>query len=376
MPRRAKGPYLWHDDKLGLWYVRDGQVKRGTGCRSHERAKAEEALGEYIGQKYTPPTSSSPGKVTIADILAFYSSAIAPGQRSSATTAYAVDNLSRWWKARPLSDIKRSTCQEYVDHRTSQSIPQAKTEKARQKKVSPETARRELTVLRAALNAFHAENPLDALPVVTLPPASVPRVRWLTRSEAAALLWAARSNPDRKAGRALVRFILLALYTGTRSGALRDLAWMPNTIGGWIDIEKGVLHRRGEGEAITKKRKPAIRIPDRLMGTLQRWHAADMREIEAVGGTSRATPFVVHYRGAPVDGQRRAWERARTDAKLGQDVTPHVLRHTAVTWLLLGGEEPWDVANYVGMTLKMIEDVYGHHHPDFQKGIASRIGRK
>ncbi|MDX1561983.1 MAG: ATP-binding cassette domain-containing protein, partial [Gammaproteobacteria bacterium] len=52
---------------------------------------------------------------------------------------------------------------------TSESLPQAKSQEARKRKVTTETARRELTVLRAAINAYHAETPLDALPVVTLP---------------------------------------------------------------------------------------------------------------------------------------------------------------------------------------------------------------
>ncbi len=36
----------------------------------------------------------------------------------------------------------------------------------------------------------------------------------------------------------------------------------------------------------------------------------------------------------------------------------------------------WDVAEFAGTNLKMIEDVNGHHHPEFQADIASRIGRR
>jgi integrase len=78
----------------------------------------------------------------------------------------------------------------------------------------------------------------------------------------------------------------------------------------------------------------------------------------------------------PVDKQRKSWNRARIAAGLGPEITPHILRHTAVSWAMQGGVSIWDAANYFGMSVQMVENVYGHHHPDFQKHIASRIGRR
>jgi integrase len=45
---------------------------------------------------------------------------------------------------------------------------------------------------------------------------------------------------------------------------------------------------------------------------------------------------------------------------LGADVTPHTLRHTAITWMLQAGVPIWEVSAFAGMTVKMIEDTYGH----------------
>ncbi|WP_165690850.1 site-specific integrase [Consotaella salsifontis] len=194
----------------------------------------------------------------------------------------------------------------------------------------------------------------------------------MTRQEAASLLRAARKLDDRDSGRALARFIILGIYTGSRSGVIRRLGWLPNTIGGWIDLTSGVIHRRADGETETKKRRPPVRIPGRMIGFLRRWRAEDMRQSE----DHKPIPFVIHYRGKPVDKQRKAWAEACRVAGLGNDVMPHILRHTAVTWMMQAGNDPWDVSGYVGMSLKMLEDVYGHHHPDHQKGIAGRIGRK
>lgn len=365
MPRPAKGSRLWLDRKTGYWFIRDGTIKRSTGCRSTEREGAEGQLRAYIAQKYEPPTDNRPAHLLIADVLTYYAREIAPGQKSQATS-YSIERLLDWWGARTLADIKRSTCQEYVTYRTTQPIRQAKKTKT-PKMVSAETARRELTVLRAAVNAYHAETPLDALPVVTLPEASQSRPDWLRREEVARLLRAARKLEDKDSARALQRFILIGIYTGTRSGAIRRMGWVPNTLGGHVDIKAGVIHRRGDGETETKKRRPSIRVPDRLKGFLRRWHDADMKE--GVG-------FVIHYRGRPVDKQRKSWAAARDASGLGKEVTPHILRHTAATWLMLAGADKWDAADYLGMSVAMLEDVYGHHHPDFQAAIAAKVGRR
>lgn len=367
MPRPAKGARIWFDPKAKLYYIRDGSIKRGTGCGIAERAGAEEQLKAYIEQKYEPPTDSRPSRLLVADILTFYAREIAPGQKSQATS-YSMERLLDWWGGKALSDVKRSTCEAYVEHRMTQPIRQA-TKSKEPKLVSQETARRELTVLRAAINAYHAETPLDALPVVTLPEASAARPDWLRREQVAALLRAARAMDDKEAARALTRLILIGVYTGTRTGAMRRLGWVPNVLGGHIDIEAGVIHRRGDDEEETKKRRPSIRIPGRLIGFLRRWQAADM-------AMDKPVAFVIHYRGKPVDKQRKSWDAARKGAKLPKTITPHILRHTAASWLMHTGADRWDAASYLGMSQKMLEDVYGHHHPDFQKDVAARVGRK
>lgn len=375
MPRQSKGARLWYDKSTALWYIRDGTAKRGTGCGLAERARAEEALAAFIADKYEPPRDSRPAQLLVADVLTFYTREIATKQRSQATS-YAVEALLKWWGDKALTDVKSSTCQAYAVFRTAQPVGLGKGDPAERPRVKLETARRELTVLRAAINAYHKETPLDALPVVVLPEASAPRTRWLTRQEAVAMLRASRQMDDKDGGRALARFILLGLYTGTRSGALRRLGWMPNTLGGWIDVEGGIIHRRGDEEKESKKRLPSARIPDRLLGTLRRWKRADLRKNDPEGKPRQVTPWLIHYRGQPVEKQRKTWARACQMSGLPKSVTPHVLRHTAVTWMMLAGNDPYDVAAYVGMSLKMLDDVYGHHHPDHQKKLASRIGRR
>jgi integrase len=78
----------------------------------------------------------------------------------------------------------------------------------------------------------------------------------------------------------------------------------------------------------------------------------------------------VHWHGEPIAKVHKAFRGVVAAAKLGPDVTPHVLRHTRATWLMQAGVDIWEAAGSLGMTVEMLEAVYGHHHPDFQKRAA------
>jgi integrase len=124
-----------------------------------------------------------------------------------------------------LSDINGALCRSYVEHRGSNAA-----------------ARRDLEELRAAINHHRREGLCSAIVEVVLPDPSPKRERWLTRSEAARLIWAAwryreiqKGRPTGRGSRQhIARFILLALYTGTRASAVCGAALQP-TIGWGLD---------------------------------------------------------------------------------------------------------------------------------------------
>jgi integrase len=234
--------------------------------------------------------------------------------------------------------IKGETCRAYVRHRAK----------------APATVARELRTLSAAINYCMKEGYLTMVPRVTLPAEPKGKVRWLTRQEAAKLLWAARRVPH------LRTFILIGFYTGTRSAAILGLQWIPNTSGGWVDLERGLLYRGAEGRIETKKRQPPCPLPGKLVAHLRRAYSKTMR-------------FCIEYDAKPVQKLRRSWRTACDAAGLGADVTPHTLRHTTVTWLLLNGQTVWDVAHYVGMSAELVRDRYGHHSPDFLKSVRDAL---
>jgi integrase len=60
-------------------------------------------------------------------------------------------------------------------------------------------------------------------------------------------------------------------------------------------------------------------------------------------------------------------------AKIGRHITPHILRHTAATWAMQRGSDVWAAAGWLGMSPEVLERVYGHHHPEFQRDVAERM---
>jgi integrase len=226
------------------------------------------------------------------------------------------------------------------------------------KPIMASTARRELVVLGAALRWCWKEGKIDRPISISLPPQAGPRERHLSRNEVAALLAGAlgwdQSGVRRrtKINRHLARFILVALYTGTRHDAILRLQWMPNVEGGWIDLAAGVLYRRPTGAVDSIKRRPPVPIPPRLLPHLRRWRRLTTR-------------YVIEYAGRSIRSkERRAWRTARDLAGLGPEVTPHILRHTCATMLLQLGVSVYDVAGVLGTTEDVIRLTYGHHAQD------------
>ncbi len=82
----------------------------------------------------------------------------------------------------------------------------------------------------------------------------------------------------------------------------------------------------------------------------------------------------VEWHGAGVRSVKTAFNTAVRLAKLSGKVTPHTLRHTAATWLMQAGVDKWEAAGFLGMSVEMLDRVYGHHHPNHLRKAAHAIG--
>lgn len=376
MPRRGKGVRLWlrpeernASGKLirrSAWFIIDGKKHVTTGCLAHETAAAETKLAQFIASKYAPQRRERDiEQIAIADVIAIYADDRGSEIARDNELYARLERLNNFWADRTLAEINGETCREYVRVRGNSS-----------------GARRELEDLRAAINHHSREGYHRGTVRVLLPKKGKARTRWLSRKEAAALLWAcwrARETQtihrgpqtnksvetDRRPLRHIARFILVGLYTGTRSGAIVSASLKRESGRSFVDLQHGVFYRLADGATETKKRQPPIPLPPRLLAHLRRW---------ATKGIIRNA--VIEWNGQPVSSVKTGFRHAVELAGLSGDVSPHTLRHTCATWLMQAGVDKWEAAGFLGMTVEMLDRVYGHHHPKHLRTAAEAIGYK
>ena len=226
MPTPAKGARLWlkraYGSRKGAWYIKDGDQRVALGRGAHEREAAERDLADYLAAKYRPERGGArnPQAVAIADVVNIYATDVGPSVKQPKELAQRLEAILDFFGEQRLAEVTAQSCRAYAASRGSDSM-----------------ARRELEDMRAAINHAHAEGVISAPVRVTLPPRSLPRERWLTRSEAARLLWAAwryreiqKGKPtDRRSRQHVARFILVGLYSGTRSAAICASRFSPRS---------------------------------------------------------------------------------------------------------------------------------------------------
>ncbi len=339
MPRRNSGAKLRFLQKRGCFYIvwTDSGRSRERSTGTSDRQQAEYALAEFIQshQRHAGPRDSS--QILITDVLDDYAREHGPETVAPWRIASAVKSLVEFWQGRNVADVTRETCRRY--------------EKARNR--SAGTVRRELGVLRAAINHAHREGRITRTVAVRLPEKPQARDRWLTEAEALALYRASMSEPRVRLH--LPLFILLGLYTGQRKEAILSLRWVQ------VDLNAGLINFNAPGARRSNKRRAHLPIPSTLLRRLRR---ARQRGVEL--------GFVVHENGYRLKDIKRGFSSACRRAGL-TGVTPHTLRHTCATWLMQRGVSLWDAAGFLGMSRETLERVYGHHHPDFLQNAARAL---
>ena len=86
--------------------------------------------------------------------------------------------------------------------------------------------------------------------------------------------------------------------------------------------------------------------------------------LRAAKKRSRGSEFVINFHGGPIGDLKKSFRQVCELAGLS-GVTPHVLRHTAITWLMKARVSVWSVSGFVGASPETIHKVYGHHSPDY-----------
>ena len=369
MSRRRRPPRLWfrkaERGRLGRWVILDGAQQRRTRFGQNDIEQAQRALARYIHEKYQPPKGLGQD-LLVSEVVATYLKDYVVHSPSESFLSHTARPILEWWSGKKLSDVNGTNCRRYVKWRTSQTRRTRGRARTPKVHISDQTARHDLKTLRAAMRWFKAEHePSLNVPTVTLPKKAPARPDyWLTRNAVAARIRIARKSAQT---RHLVRVFLIGVYSGTRPGAIFALKWLPTPSEGWIDLEAGVLHRKGIAVRHTNKRQPPAKIHAKLLPFLRRWQRSD---------TAHGIASVVHYQGAAIKKLRRSWATvARNAGATGKDA-PHIMRHTAATWLMRSGVSPYEAAGYLGMSPETLWETYGHHHPDYQEDAAKATGKK
>lgn len=296
-------------------------TERGRNRRRSTRETDEKLAQKYLDRYMAARESAPPETPTAKSILEGYLTAKKESARAYATQEHSAKPLIAFFGNLQISDITEATVKRY----------------ALQRGRANGTIIRELGVLRASLHWAERAKWITSgtAPKFHMPVKSPPgKNRWLTKEEARSLLDAA-TTPH------LRLFILIGIYTGARKGAIMELKW--NQINKTL-IDFGTGHGN--------KRRAQVPISDAL------------KEEFKAHFEVRTTDYVIEYQGKPIKQIDAAWRTATQKAGLDK-VTPHTLRHTAATWMVMDGVPLRKIARMLGDTERVIEQTYGHHAPDY-----------
>lgn len=305
----------------GVWAVVariDGRtVRRSLGTA--DRALAERRLRDY--------KIETPGD-TVSHAVELYLADKAGRARSHEAMRYAWAALKPMFGHLRPDQIDRSLCRRYAAKRRDAGR-------------SDGTIIKELSFLRAALK--WAKKPGAAFEMPSAPP---PRERHLTRGEYERLFSACTLPHIRL-------FVVLALATAGRASAILELTWDR------VDFERREIRlSKGEGR---RKGRATVRMTDRARAALSEAQKA------------ATCDYVIEWAGLPVKSVKRAFREAVTKAGL-DDVTPHVLRHTAAVWAAEAGASMEEIGQFLGHTDSRITyRVYARFSPAHQKKIADAL---
>jgi hypothetical protein len=138
MPRRNQGPRLRWLKKRNCFYITWTERGRSRECSTGtaDREQAEICFGDWMQRRGRRAGPSDPAAILITDVLSEYAEQRGPKVAAPARIAYAVLALTDFFEGNGVADVSPQTCGRYVEKRGR----------------SAGTARRELGVLRAAIN--------------------------------------------------------------------------------------------------------------------------------------------------------------------------------------------------------------------------------
>lgn len=343
-----------NDRYYACWTEDRRSFRKSMGTSNRDLAEARFAQWLLIGghRAATEDPESAGSALTVAECWQVYDEKhVRKNVAASATMGFSWKALEPHFGRLLVAQVDQDQVDLYVTKRTSGRLG---------RKVKPQTCRKELSALFAALRfcAAPAQRliPATAIAEVELPEEGDPRDRWLTIEEMQALLDAAAAMRRGDRLSRGERFLWIALETAARKQAIFDLTWDR------VDFETGTIHFDVPGRKRTKKRRVSVAMSSALRPVLRR--AYDERESELVMDNKAEIWATIQWivGRAGIAGKQPKIETSQKPRATG--VSPHVLRHTAATHMARRGVPLWKIANILGNTLAMTEKVYAKWAPE------------
>lgn len=307
-PRRK----TWHA------YRRVNGIAEWKSLSTEDEREARQALADLENE-----TDELLGQPTIADVLTGYLNERKGKVEDHARLFWASERLSELLGELRPDQLTDARWQQYCDDRG----------------VSAGTLRRERNVLVAAFNLSGV-----GVPTLKPPPKPAGRPYYLTRDQADAVI-AELKSPHQKL------FVRILLSTGCRPGACLDLTWDR------VDFANRRIDFRVPGKPIHNKRRAIIFMGDKVM---------EMLRDAFVARKENDSGYVIEWGRKPVKDVGAAFGRAVARAGLNpRQITPHVLRHTAVSWMAMGGVKRDDAARMMACDPATLRSTYEHFDPGY-----------
>jgi len=334
--RRKDSPVWWasYVDASGK------RVRRSTGTTDRKEADALEAkwkLEAYRENQW----EEQPGR-TFEELMLVYMQATATEKRSHDRDRSSAKQLRKQFHGRDMKTLSPADIRAYIANRREAGIRAG-------------TINREIGLLSAALNWARKElnwnlpNPVQGRRLR----APEGRIRWISRSEAEALLDAARAN--RRAGH-LVDFIRMALHTGMRRGEILGLEWRR------VDLDRDLIYLEGchqkNGKIGSVPLNQEARAALQSRASFRAKHCPD-------------SPWVfAHRSGERIQSVKNAFASACRKVEI-TDFRIHDLRHSCAAWLVQAGVSIRAVAELLRHSDIRVTMRYAHLAPENVRAAVS-----
>ena len=295
----------------------DGDSVRRS-LRTSDEPVAKRRFEDFLKQQLTPSN-------TVEEIFNVYR---AEKENEHGSLGYLWIPL-QFFKDYTPEQITRDKCKQYVQKRRDKD------------KVGDWTIIREIGALRAAMRFHDKETPARFY----IPPAPAYKERYLTKQEFKKLM-AGSVEPHIKL------FIIMGLCTAARKSAILQLKWEQ------VDFKRGIINF---GNSNKYKGKAQVPINTTLGKALKEYYEA------------RTCEYVIEYGSKPIKDVKRGFTAAVKRAGL-EDVTPHVLRHTAAVWMAENRVPMSEISQYLGhKNTAITEKVYARYSPEYLRSAAESL---